>query len=130
MTGAADFLFYLAFSGLITHELDAVHKHEWRLLFVLRGMADEPARRAFVLLHVPLFAVLLWLAAHPDPGVRYWTVLGLDVFMVVHAGLHWRLSGHPKYEFNTAHSRSIIYGTAAVAAAHLLVLLLAPEGAA
>ena len=62
VTASADLLFYLAFSGLITHELDAVHKHEWRLLFVLRSMADAPACRAFVLLRVPLFAVLLWLA--------------------------------------------------------------------
>ena len=125
MTRAADFLFYLAFSGLVAHELDAVHKHEWRLLFVLRTMPDRSARRAFVLIHVPLFAVLLWLAAHSDVGIRYWTLLGLDVFMIVHAGLHWRLSGHPKYEFETPSSRLLIYGTAALAAAHLLVLLLA-----
>lgn len=123
MTGAAVFLFYLAFSSLITHELDAVHKHEWRLLFVLRGMPDESARRAFVFIHIPLFALLLWLAAHSDASVRFWTTLGLDVFMVVHAGLHRRLSGHPKYEFNTGYSRLIIYGTAALAAAHLLLLL-------
>lgn len=124
VTGAADFLFYLAFSGLIAHELDAVHKHEWRLLFVLRALPDGSARRAFVLVHVPLFAVLLWLAAYPGAGVRYWTMLGLDLFMIVHAWLHWRLSGHARYEFNTPHSRLIIYGTAALAAAHLLVLLL------
>ncbi len=124
MTGAATFLFYLAFAGFITHELDAVHKHEWRLLFGLREMADDPARHAFVLLHVPLFAVLLGLAAHPDGGIRFWTMFGLDVFMVVHAGLHWRLSSHPRYEFNTAHYRLIIFGTAVLAAAHLLALML------
>ena len=54
-----DLLFYLAFAGLVTHELDAVHKHEWRLLFVLRAMPDESARRAFILIHIPLFAALL-----------------------------------------------------------------------
>lgn len=122
MTGVADF-FYLAFSGLITHELGAVHKHEWRLLFVFRGMPDEPARRAFVLLHLPLVTVLLWLAAHPNAEVRYWTMLGLDVFMIIHAGLHGWLSGYPKYEFGTPHSRFIIYGTATLAAVHLLVFL-------
>jgi hypothetical protein len=42
--------------------------------------------------------------------------------MVVHAGSHWRLSGGPKYEFDTTYSRLIIYGTAALAAAHLLLL--------
>lgn len=124
MVGASAFLFYLAFAGLIAHEIDAVHKHKWRLLFVLRGMPDEPARRAFVFLHVPLFAVLLWLAAHTDDAVRFWTMLSLDAFLVIHAGLHWRLSDHPKYEFNTPHSWLFIFGTAALAAVHLLVLML------
>lgn len=49
-------------------------------------------------------------------------MFGLDLFMVVHAGLHWRLSNHPKYEFNPTYSQWIIYGTAALAAAHLLLL--------
>jgi len=85
VTGAAAALFYVVVVGLIAHELDAIHKREWRLLFVLRGMPDDPARRAFVLLHVPLFAVLLWFIAHPDAAVRYGTMLGADAFLVVHA---------------------------------------------
>ena len=126
MAESSDFLFYLVFAGFIAHELDAVHKREWRLLFVLRRMPEESARRAFVLLHVPLFAVLLWLAAHPDAAVRSWTMASLDVFMIVHAGLHWRLSGHPEYAFDTPHSRLLIFGTAALAGAHLLALVLLP----
>ncbi len=119
VAGTADFVFYLAFSTLLTHELDAIHKHEWRLLFLLRAMPDSLGRRAFVLIHIPLVAVLLWLTAHPDEAVRFWTVVSLDLFMVVHAGLHWRLSGDPKYEFNTAHSRLLIYGAAVLSLAQL-----------
>ena len=125
MTVAAAFLYYVAFAGFIAHELDAVDKHEWRLLFVLRRLPDEAARRVFVLLHVPLFAVLLWLAGHPDAAVRFWTMLSFDAFLIVHAALHWRLSGDPRYEFNTGHSRLLIFGTAALAAAHLLALVIA-----
>lgn len=66
-----DLLFYLAFAGLVTHELDAVHKHEWRLLFILRAISDGSARRAFILLHLPLFAALLWLVAHPVEVTRF-----------------------------------------------------------
>jgi hypothetical protein len=51
-------------------------------------------------------------------------VVGLDLFAIVHAGLHWRLSGHPKYEFHSAHSRLLIYGAAFLAAVHLLLLWL------
>ena len=118
-----DFLFYLAFATLVAHELDAVHKHEWRLLFVLRTMPDDSARRAFVLIHIPLFATLFWLLAYPVESTQFWTMLSLDVFMMVHAGLHWRLSDHPRYEFHELYSRFIIHGTAALAAAHLFLLL-------
>ncbi len=120
----AGFVFYLAFSTLLAHELDAVHKREWRLLFVLRGLPEEPARRAFVLAHVPLIALLLWLAAHPDEAVRFWTPVGLDLFMVVHAGLHRRLEGHPEYGFTSVPSRLLIYGAAGLALVHLGLLWL------
>ena len=125
MTGAAGVVFALAFSALLAHELDAVHKREWRLLFVLRTMPDEPARRAFVLAHVPLVAVLLWLVVHPAEGVRFWTEVGLDGFMVLHAGLHLRLSNRTLYVFNTSHSRLLIFGAAALALAHLAILWVA-----
>ena len=117
-----NFVFYLAFSILLAHELDAVHKREWRILYVLHSMSDEPAHRAFVLLHVPLVAFLLWLIAYPNEAVHFGTVLSLDLFMIIHAGLHWRLSNHPKYEFNTAHSRLLIYGAAVLAFLHLMLL--------
>ena len=88
---------------------------------VCEATRDGRRRRAFVLLHVPLFAGLLWLVAHPDEAVRYGTMLGLDVFLVVHAGLHWRPAGRPTYEFGTPHSRLLIFGTAGLAATHALV---------
>ena len=78
---------------------------------------------AFVLAHVPLLVVLLWLVSRDGP-TALWTAATLDVFMVVHAGLHWRLSGRPEYEFSSVASRGLIYGTALVALAHLVLLVL------
>jgi hypothetical protein len=121
MTSLSNVLFSLAFSGLLAHELDAMDKHEWRLLFVLRSMPDVPAQRAFVLLHVPLIALLLWLITHPNRYVQTQVIRLLNVFMVIHAGLHWRLSHHPKYEFHAWYSRLLIDGTAAIALAHLVL---------
>jgi hypothetical protein len=118
-----DLLFYLAFAGLLSHELDAVHKHEWRLLFVLRNMPDEQARDAFILIHVPALVLLLWLLNHSDIAVRTPAMLALDGFMVIHAGLHWRLSSNPKYEFNAPISRLLIFGTAVIALIHLALSL-------
>jgi len=42
VTGAAAALFFLGVAGLIAHELDAVHKREWRLLFVRRRTTTVP----------------------------------------------------------------------------------------
>ena len=117
------FTFLAAFSMLLAHELDAVHKHEWRLLPVLKGLPEDRARSVFIAIHVPAVAALLWLIGHPGDSVRFQTKLWLDVFMVSHAGLHFALSSHPKYEFHTALSRSLIYGCAATAAIHLGLLL-------
>lgn len=114
-----NFIFQLAFATLVTHELDAVHKREWRLLFILHKLPEERARRAFILIHVPLFAVLFWLITHPHGAVRLGSRVGLDLFMIVHAGLHWRLSNHLKYMFKTAYSRLLIYGAAVLGLVHL-----------
>lgn len=51
-------------------------------------------------------------------------MLSLDAFMVVHAGMHARLSGHPIYEFRGTLSNGLIYGTAVVATIHLVGSLL------
>ena len=63
-------LFQLGFSTLLAHELDAITQAEWRLLFVLRRFPDLLARNLFVMLHVPIVAVLLWLTQHPSEVVR------------------------------------------------------------
>lgn len=121
-----ELLFFAVLSGFIAHELDAVHRREWRLLFVLRAMQDDPARRAFVLLHVPLVTALLWFVTHPDPSVFYAAVLSFDAFIIVHAALHARLASHRLYEFHAPYSRWLIFGTAALAAAHAILLVAAP----
>ena len=114
-----DLLFFLAFSALLAHELDAVHKREWRLLFILRKMPEDTARRVFVLIHVPVIAILLWLVMNPVDSIRYWAMLGMDTFMVVHAGLHFRLRNHDANRFGTMHSRMLIYGPALTALIHI-----------
>ncbi len=103
----ADFLFYLAFATLVAHELDAVLKHEWRFLFVLRALPEATARRTFVLLHVPLVALLLWLVSHFSQTVQIVSQVGLDIFMIVHAGLHWRLEPVGSEVARVSHSRHL-----------------------
>lgn len=103
-------LHYLGLGAIATHELDAMTQHEWRLLYVLRAMPEELGRQAFVALHVPLFAVLVWLTSHPKPRIRDFSRAALAAFLVIHVGLHERLSGHALYTFHEPLSVAIIWG--------------------
>jgi hypothetical protein len=103
-------LFYLGFATLITHELDAMTQSEWRLLFVLRSLPEQVASSAFVILHIPLIAVLLWLTSSESLNVRYWSRITVAAFLIVHFGLHKALEHHPAYSFDSLLSLCLIYG--------------------
>ena len=119
-----DLLFFTAVSGLLLHEMDAIDKKEWRLLFVLRRLPDEGGLRWFVLLHLPLFIALLALvAAAPSTAIR-WVEAAVDTFLIVHAGLHERVSAGGERAFANPFSRWLIWGAAGLGAAHLVGLLI------
>ena len=103
-------LFLTGFGFLATHELDAVSQSEWRLLYLLRALPEPLAREAFVALHVPLFALLVWLCHHPLRFLREGSRMALAAFLVVHVGLHLRLQTHPLYHFHGALSQALIFG--------------------
>ena len=119
---AADLLFLVGFALLLTHELDAVQRHEWRLFPFLSKLEDDAAYHVFTILHVPLFVLLLWLMFHPSENVRVWFQVSMDVFFIVHLGLHQMLKSHKQYEFTGIFSRSIIFLLAIAGLAHLGVL--------
>jgi hypothetical protein len=81
-------LFYLGLATLFTHELDAVANHEWRIMPVLRSLPEEIAITAFVMLHVPMFAVLLVLVFSASDRIRRFSRIGVGAFLLAHAGLH------------------------------------------
>lgn len=110
----------LGFGFLATHELDAVTQSEWRLLYLLRAMPEPLARDVFVALHVPLFALLLWLCHHPRPVLREGSRMALAIFLVVHVGLHLRLQAHPLYHFHGLLSQALILGGGACGLCYLL----------
>ncbi len=91
--------FNLMLACFVAHELDAVDKREWRLIFILRTMADNHAGALFTLLHIPLAFVTLSLVFSASPDVAYYSRLLLDVFAMIHLYLHWRLRNHPENRF-------------------------------
>ncbi len=122
-----EWLFFLGFSFLLAHELDAVRAHEWRLLPCLKNLSDTQGRDAFIMLHVPVVALLIWLTAYPPDGVRFWAQAAIDIFLIVHVGLHRAFVGHPDYDFHSPLSRGLIWGAGVVGAAHLALLIILPE---
>ncbi len=115
--------FYLGFGSLLTHELDAMSNHEWRLLPVLRALPDETGMMVFVALHVPLFAVLLALVASSRPRMRRLSRLAVAGFLVLHAGLHVLFMGHQGYEFSSWLSETLIFGGALCGVVYLVLAL-------
>jgi len=48
------------FYNLITvsHEMDAIRTKEWRMLIILKDIADETAYKIFTLAHLPLYFIV------------------------------------------------------------------------
>ncbi len=113
-----DLLFFTGLAFLLCHELDAVAQAEWRLLPFLSEMNDGDAYVVFVLLHVPLLALVLWWTGSTVPRARHRSQLLVDAFLVIHAGLHTALRSHEDYTFHTTLSDVCIYGAAALGLIH------------
>ncbi|MZR61536.1 DUF6713 family protein [Alcanivorax sp. DP30] len=113
-------LFLLGVSLLFTHELDAMTHSEWRVLPLTSWLEPETGRVVFVVLHVPLFALVLgWLTSQLPARVlkaQFW----VSVFLVVHAGLHVAFSGQPHYTFAGMLSNTLIFGAAVCGAGYLV----------
>jgi hypothetical protein len=110
-------LFLVNIAWIFAHELDAIQQHEWRFFPFLRPFSDVTAYRIFVALHIPLLAWIIWASPYRDFQI------GFDLFLIVHAGLHWALRNHPLIEFRNAFSRLLIFGVVPLAVLHLALIL-------
>ncbi len=113
-------LFYLGLGTLFTHELDAIANHEWRIMPILRALPEQTGMSTFVLLHIPLFAVLVALVASNDERLRRLSRLGVSVFLLIHAGLHVWYANEADYEFASTLSNALIFGGALFGGLHLV----------
>lgn len=106
-------------SCLLIHEADAIRRHEWRLFYGLNRLEDDPARIVFQLLHLPLYAVILYygfVAASPAFTCYYaW-------FLVLHLLAHVLFLRHSKNEFVGVESWLWIVGAALGGAIYLVQL--------
>ena len=105
---------------LITHELDAMSNHEWRVLPLTSWLPDEYGMLVFLFAHIPFFAVLLGLLASKRDHIRFLSRIGISVFLVVHGFLHALFWGNTNYEFASIASKSLIFGGALIGLIHLI----------
>lgn len=111
-----DALYFAMVGAFFTHELDAVKRHEWRVLPLTAFLPDRVGEQVFIWLHVPLFALLLW-GGDGDAGSA--TRLALSAFAVIHVGLHYLYRHHRAYEFNNPSSWGLILLTGLLGVAYL-----------
>jgi hypothetical protein len=111
----------LMLAVLFTHELDAMTQSEWRLLYVMRSLNDEQGRWWFVAIHVPVFWALVALTHHANNHVQRMSRIGLAVFCIIHALLHWRLADDALSTFNSPLSWCLILGASVLGATHLSI---------
>lgn len=112
-------LFLLGVALLFVHEMDAIYHQEWRIFAFLRPFTDRTAYLIFTALHIPLFAWFLWMIAYP----ARWFELAVDLFLIVHVGLHWLFRDHPAYTFSGWFSHGVIGAAGVVGAAHAALLV-------
>lgn len=112
-----DLIYHAMLGALFTHELDAVQRHEWRVLPLTSFLPDRLGMHVFIWLHLPLFTLILRAEDAPwADGFR----LGVAVFAIVHVGLHVLYRRHPAYEFNNPGSWALILLGGLLGAGYLL----------
>jgi hypothetical protein len=120
-------LFLLGLATLFTHELDAIANHEWRIMPILRSFPEEVAYTTFVMLHIPIFAVLIALVFSSKAHIRRISRIGVGVFLLAHAGLHMLFVRPDGYEFSSSLSSILIFGGAIFGGLYLAASCL-PQG--
>ncbi len=113
--------FSLGLGFLISHELDAVVQSEWKLLYILRDLPNSQAMSWFILLHVPLFSVIIHLLYSNNTSIRHKSRIAFSMFLIIHSLLHYRLSDNELYTFHSPLSITMIYGGALCGAIYLLL---------
>jgi len=121
MQTALNAIFALELALLFTHEMDAIRRQEWKLFIVLKDLDDEKAYQIFTMLHIPLYATIMFVLFSD------WSVIGLyvmDVFLLAHMLVHWGFRKHQANNLNNGLSKGIIYFAGILALFHLLAISL------
>ncbi|MEM8846843.1 MAG: DUF6713 family protein [Bacteroidota bacterium] len=114
-----DFLFYMGLTLLAMHEMDAIRCKEWRIFPGLSLLKSSTGYLIFMLIHIPIFYFIFWKLSIRQPNDGF--IFGMDIFMIVHLGLHIVFLKHKNNEFKDWISWSIIIGAGLCGALDLII---------
>jgi hypothetical protein len=115
------FFFFLGLSFILTHEMDAIRCKEWLMFPATSMLRDDTGYVVFTLAHIPLFCLMLWSLF--GTGTNEGLMRGLDIFFIVHVGLHILFLKHPENRFTTPLSWGIILLTGVCGALDLYLTI-------
>jgi hypothetical protein len=115
-----ELVYWAMVACFFTHELDAVRRHEWHIIPVVKLLPEKQAEQVFMSLHVPLVLAVFWYSREGGPTLF---PLGLSIFAILHVALHWSFRKHPKNEFNGLSSWALIVLTGLLGALNVLALV-------
>ena len=96
--------FYVGLSFILTHELDAIRLKEWTVFPLLSKLNDNLGFIVFTILHIPLFILLFYgLKTNQEQTIKW-----LDIFFMIHIGLHLLILKNRKNPFKSIFSWTII----------------------
>uniref|UniRef100_UPI0032166640 DUF6713 family protein n=1 Tax=uncultured Draconibacterium sp. TaxID=1573823 RepID=UPI0032166640 len=113
-------VFLTGLSLLLTHEMDAIRCKEWRIFPGLSKLNDKSGHLIFILAHVPIFGWLLWQLTNSSNNDMLRT--GIDVFLLIHLGLHLLFLKNKRNEFKDWISWTIIAGAGICGVADLIFI--------
>jgi hypothetical protein len=93
---------------------------EWRIFPGTSLLRDDLGYQVFTAAHVPLFALLL-LGLFGSGTLNRSLVFGLNVFFIIHVGLHLFALRHHLNQFTSGFSWALIAGSGLFGALDLLV---------
>ena len=112
-------IFSLELALLFVHEMDAIRRREWKMFIILKDMEDEKAYRVFMLLHIPLYTIILVLLLSPYYYIGFYIT---DIFLIAHTLVHIGFRKHTANNLNNSISKSIIFLAGILAVVHLFLI--------
>ena len=116
----------LIFFGLIllfSHEMDAIRRKEWKMFIFLKDLNEETGYRVFTFLHLPLYILLFWGLFIANETTAYYFALGLNIFYIIHLGLHLSFINNKNNEFKGLFSWVLLIGLAITGLVYIIVIL-------